>query len=79
MFMGKSITAITQKADGTIAFTVGPQKFEEDGITPQPSPLTLQSASIYSLDGRYLGTDINLLKPGVYIVGGKKVVVPVKG
>jgi len=78
IFMGKSITAITQNRDRTIAFTVGPQKFEVDGITLQPSPLALQSSSIYSLDGRYLGTDINQLKPGIYIVGGKKVIVPVR-
>lgn len=28
---------------------------------------------IYSLDGRYLGTDLNALPHGVYIVGGRKV------
>ena len=36
---------------------------------------SLQSAQggIYSLDGRYLGTDFNALRPGIYIVGGRKV------
>lgn len=29
---------------------------------------------VYSIDGRYLGTDINSLGHGLYIVGGKKVV-----
>lgn len=35
-----------------------------------------QSAAdkIYSLDGRYLGTDFNSLRPGIYIIGGRKVV-----
>ena len=28
---------------------------------------------IYSLDGRYLGTDLNALPHGVYIVGGRKI------
>mgnify|MGYP002307881128 FL=1 len=30
--------------------------------------------SVYGIDGRYLGTDINALGKGLYIVGGKKVV-----
>ena len=29
---------------------------------------------IYTIDGRYVGTDITTLRPGLYIVGGKKVV-----
>ena len=29
---------------------------------------------IFSLDGRYLGTDFNLLHPGIYIVNGRKTV-----
>ena len=29
---------------------------------------------IYSIDGRYLGTNLSLLRPGIYIVNGKKVV-----
>ena len=29
---------------------------------------------IFSLDGRYLGTDFNLLQPGIYIVNGRKTV-----
>jgi immune inhibitor A len=28
---------------------------------------------IYSVDGRYLGTDFNALPHGVYIVGGHKI------
>ena len=28
----------------------------------------------YSLDGRYIDSDINTLKPGVYVINGKKVV-----
>ena len=31
---------------------------------------------IYTLDGRYVGTDFNLLARGLYIVDGRKVVVP---
>ena len=29
---------------------------------------------IYSIDGRYVGNDLNILRPGIYIVGGRKVV-----
>ena len=31
------------------------------------------AGGIYSLDGRYLGTDLNRLGHGIYIVDGKKV------
>lgn len=30
--------------------------------------------AVYTLDGRYVGTDLHALPHGVYIVGGKKVV-----
>ncbi len=29
---------------------------------------------IYSLDGRYIGTDMHALPRGIYIIGGKKIV-----
>ncbi|MBR1402239.1 MAG: M6 family metalloprotease domain-containing protein [Prevotella sp.] len=32
------------------------------------------AGKIYSLDGRYLGADFNSLRPGIYIIGGRKVV-----
>ena len=40
-------------------------------ITPQRAA---ESRRIYSIDGRYLGTDFNRLEHGIYIVGGKKVI-----
>ena len=33
-----------------------------------------QPNGIYRLDGRYAGTDFNILQPGIYIVNGRKVV-----
>ena len=73
--MGKSITAITQNNDGTISFVIGPQQFVKDGITTPHAPSRLpHSSAIYSLDGRYLGNDLQRLKSGLYIVGGKKFV-----
>ena len=41
--------------------------------TAQPVPRAT-SGRIYSLDGVYLGTNIDALSKGVYIVDGKKVV-----
>ncbi len=75
---------ITAKGDVYLKFT--PEKrffldevlvYEEnaDGIkaiTSQSSPL--HSHRIYTLDGRYVGTDASVLPHGVYVVGGKKMV-----
>ena len=33
-----------------------------------------QDSRVYSIDGRFLGNDVNALGKGLYIVGGKKVV-----
>jgi hypothetical protein len=33
------------------------------------------NAKIYTLDGRYVGTDAQTLSKGVYVIGNKKVVV----
>ena len=41
-------------------------------ITSQSSPIN--SHRIYTLDGRYVGTDASVLPHGVYVVGGKKMV-----
>ena len=76
MFMGKSITDITKNEDGTMSFTIGPQQYEIDGIAHHQIPNRTQKrpAPVYSLDGRYLGNDLQRVKPGLYIVDGKKVV-----
>jgi len=73
--IGKGITAITQNKDGTMSFVIGPQQYVEDGIITPHAPSRLpHSSAIYSLDGRYLGNDLQRLKSGLYVVGGKKVV-----
>ena len=72
--MGKSITDITKNQDGTMSFTVGPQQYETDGIAQHPTPNTHHPTPIYSLDGHYLGNDLQRLKSGFYIMGGRKVV-----
>jgi len=69
-FMGKPMTDIVEDTETkTVSF-----KFmggSEAGIRNVKAAAAKQQ--IYALDGRYLGTDINRLKKGIYIVGGKKV------
>ena len=72
--MGKPVTDITRNDDGTMAF-----KFRNETVSAGiDGKATDTKASgdkrIYRLDGRYMGTDLNALQKGVYIVGGKKVV-----
>ena len=72
-FMGKAITGITQGRNGIMSFSVGPQQYEANAIVHHPSPVAGRPGAIYSLDGRYLGNDLQVLKPGFYIVDGRKV------
>lgn len=44
------------------------------GITTISSSDVTRQSGIYTLDGRYAGTDMTMLSRGIYIVGGKKVV-----
>ncbi len=45
------------------------------GILPSPSTLYPASSAIYTLDGRYVGNKVQDLSAGIYIVGGKKVII----
>jgi len=38
-------------------------------------PIARPSNRIYSLDGRYMGTDRSALQPGIYVVGGRKLLI----
>lgn len=49
-------------------------KNEASGISIIRPAVNAGSHRIYSIDGRYLGTDIDALGSGLYIVGGKKIV-----
>lgn len=40
----------------------------------EPAKETRKDGKIYSIDGRYLGTNFNALQRGIYIINGKKVV-----
>lgn len=81
-YMGKPLTAITRNADGTIAFQF--MGGDADNILDNSATATAissvnvgskaQDNRIFSIDGRYLGTDIAKLGKGIYVVGGKKIV-----
>lgn len=75
--MGKPITNITQNYDGSIDFDfmggsndniISGIHFIENDETPS------FGQGVYSLDGRYMGTSVNGLDKGIYIVNGKKIV-----
>ena len=72
--MTKPITDITH-TDGLISFV-----FKNQLKNKVPTAITTldmkksSSNNIYDLNGRYVGTDINNLQKGIYIINGKKVV-----
>ena len=69
--MNKSVTAITRNTDGTISFIFSvdvPTGFDNVIVDPDESA----DRRIYSVDGRYLGTDETKLGKGLYIRDGKK-------
>ena len=45
-----------------------------DGINGVTVAKKATDNRIYSIDGRYLGTDASALGKGIYVVGGKKIV-----
>ena len=67
----------TNKALKNIMYNSGTVTFDYvHNVATGILPLWHQPATdnkIYSLDGRYLGTDLNALPHGVYIVGGRKI------
>ena len=81
-YMGKPVTAIRKNADGTMSFDFmggsevnildNTTKKEETAIKDIKADTRKADNRVYSIDGRYLGDDINALGKGLYIVGGKK-------
>ena len=79
-YMGKPITAIKKNVNGTISFDVmgGNENNILDNTTSETAIKDIKADTrkadnrVYSIDGRYLGDDINALGKGLYIVGGKK-------
>ena len=65
---------IKETDDGVITFD-----YLKDYTTDIDSPVIQQNQEkdtrIFTLDGRYLGTDVSQLTKGVYIIGKKKVII----
>ena len=75
--MGKPVTGIKQNADGTIDFDF--MGGSSDNIYTGISSVSANAGKasdnrVFSLDGRYLGDDINAVGKGVFVQGGKKIV-----
>lgn len=75
--MGKPFTNITQNEDGSIDFDF--MGGSNDNIITGIHFIENDEApsfgqGVYSLDGRYMGTSVNGLEKGIYIVNGKKIV-----
>lgn len=49
------------------------KKFPVQGIVPTFSQEMTSDKRIFSIDGKYMGTDKSILPHGIYIIGGKKV------
>lgn len=78
-----SFTAnITANGEVKITFTPAKRLFLDEVLVVDPNATGIQEikvakpateGKIYTLDGRYVGTDFSQLRRGVYIVNGKKV------
>lgn len=74
-YLNKSVDNITKNADGTIKFTFSLDDATGiDNVTVNGAMTADGETRVYSLDGRYLGNDLDALDKGIYIVNGKKIV-----
>lgn len=77
---GKTQKLSTNKALQNIVYDSATRSVSFNYIHDVASAISSVSADktasqrVYTLDGRYVGTDINSLPKGLYVVGGKKVV-----
>lgn len=78
-------TTFTGSGDLQITFVPGIDRFFLDevlvirptstGIEEIHTTSLKENNRIYTLDGRYAGTDVSRLRPGIYLMNGKKVVI----
>lgn len=79
-YLGKPITGIARNGDGTMSFVVMDGDDNnildntpiETGISGVTTATKNADSRVYSIDGLYMGNDINKMGKGLYIVGGKK-------
>lgn len=69
--LGKPMYDISEK-DGIVYFDFL-KKSSTQGIAPTFSQEATSDKRIFSMDGRYMGTDKSILPQGIYIIEGKKV------
>lgn len=72
-YEGKTNSAILKKAGSAYDFT----EESDDMWTTSVAAIKMQvpvTNKIFNLQGRYMGTNLNALPKGIYIIGGKKVV-----
>jgi hypothetical protein len=75
---------ITANGNVRLTFTPGLRFFLDEVLVVDPNasgiktlnaqPSSLNAQRIYTLDGRYVGTDATVLPRGMYIIDGKKIV-----
>ncbi len=74
---------ITASDDVKVTMSIDKGRFFLDEVTARTQTSDIRGVRmaerpvdnrIYGIDGRYLGTNLSLLRPGIYIVNGKKVV-----
>lgn len=75
---------ITANGNVRLTFTPGLRFFLDEVLVVDPNasgiktlnaqPSSINAQRIYTLDGRYVGTDATVLPRGMYIIGGKKIV-----
>ncbi len=70
------ITHIQKNGDGSISFKFMDTASVLDAVTDRT---TLMNGRIYSIDGRYLGTDPSVLPSGMYIQNGQKIILLTRG
>lgn len=87
---GSEWTTFTVNMSGAgnarIVFTPAKRFFLDEVRIVNPNPTAIETiqvanprpamnGKIYSIDGRYVGTDLSVLKHGIYIMNGKKLVI----
>lgn len=86
---GSEWTTFTVNMSGAgnarIVFTPAKRFFLDEVHIVNPNPTAIETiqvanprpadGKIYSIDGRYVGTDLSVLKHGIYIMNGKKIVI----
>lgn len=72
-YMNKPVTEITKHDDGTISFNFQNNN-RPSGINDISAGEKQKDNRVFTIDGRYVGNDLDALNKGVYIINGKKII-----